>query len=145
MNGRCQGGSQMKALIQPRRHGGGRLATTFAAIAALLVLAPAASAAGDPLAGGATTIELGPGFLKKTGKQGVKLLGLSPATVNGSAVVLPVTGGGLDPLSAAGSVVHAGELKFKHGKRTARVGPLVLDTATASLNGPVVGKAVKFA
>jgi hypothetical protein len=135
----------MKALIQPRRRGGGRVATTFAAIAALLVLAPAASAASDPLAGGATTIELGPGFLKKAGKRGVKLLGLSPATVSGSTVVLPVAGGGLDPLNGQGSVAHAGEIKFKHGKRTARVGGLVLDTATASLNGTVVGKAVKFA
>lgn len=135
----------MKAVTQPRRQGGTRLATTIAAMLGLLVFAPAASAASDPLAGGATTIELSQGFLKKAGKRGVKVLGLSPATVNGSTVVLPVAGGGLDPLSGQGSVAHAGEIKFKHGKRTARVGPLVLDTATASLNGTVVGKAVKFA
>jgi hypothetical protein len=121
------------------------LATTIAAIAALLVFAPAASAASDPLAGGATTIELAQGFLKKTGKQGVKVLGLSPASVDGSTIVLPVAGGGLDPLSGQGSVAHGGEIKFKHGKRTARVGALVLDTATGSLNGVVVGKAVKLA
>jgi hypothetical protein len=135
----------MKTVTQPRGQEGRRLATAIAAIAALLVFAPAASAASDPLAGGATTIELSQGFLKKAAKRGVKLLGLSPATVNGRTVVLPVAGGGLDPLSGQGTVAHAGEIKFKHGKRTARVGPLVLDTATASLNGLVVGKPIKFA
>jgi hypothetical protein len=136
----------MKRITQPQRQGRDLLATAMFAVAAVfLTSAPVASAASDPLAGGATTIELGPGFLKKAGKRGVKVLGLSPASVSGSTVVLPVAGGGLDPLSGQGSVAHAGEIKFKHGKRTARVGPLVLDTATASLNGTVVGKAVKFA
>lgn len=123
------------------------MATTIAAIVALLVFAPAASAASNPLAGGSTTIYLNQGFLKKTSKRGVKVLGLSPVTVtvDPGSIVLPVAGGGLDPLNGQGSVVHAGEIKFKHGKRTARVGGFVLDTATASLNATVVGKAVKFA
>lgn len=135
----------MKTVTQSRGRGGSRLATAIVAIAAFLVFAPAASAASDPLASGATTIELSQGFLKKAGKRGVKILGLSPATVNGHTIVLPVAGGGLDPLTGQGTVAHAGEIKFKHGKRTARVGPLVLDTATASLNGLVVGKPIKFA
>ncbi len=138
----------MKLLTQPRRHGGSRLATAVAAtMAVFLVFAPAASAASDPLAGGSTMIQLNQGFLKKTGKRGVKVLGLSPVTVrfDPGSIVLPVAGGSLDPLSGQGSVAHSGEIKFKHGKRTARVGPLVLDTATASLNGTVVGKQVKFA
>ncbi|HEX8689743.1 MAG TPA: hypothetical protein VF729_05825 [Solirubrobacterales bacterium] len=118
----------------------------LAAIAAtFLVFAPAASAASDPLAGGATTIQLSQGFLKKAGKRGVKVLGLSPATVSGGTIALPVAQGVLDPLNGQGTISHAGEIKFKHGKRTARVGALVLDTATASLNGLVVGQPVKFA
>jgi hypothetical protein len=137
----------MKSFTQLRKQEGSLAAMAVAAIAALLVLAPAASAASDPLAGGSTMIQLNQGFLKKTGKRGVKVSGLSPVTVrfDPASILLPVAGGSLDPLNAQGSVAHAGEIKFKHGKRTARVGALVLDTATASLNGTVVGKAVKFA
>jgi hypothetical protein len=136
----------MKPVTQPQRQGRNRLTGAIAAIAAIfLVSAPAASAASDPLAGGATTIELGQGFLKKAGKRGVKVLGISPASVGGRTVVLPVARGVLDPLNGQGTVVYAGEISFKHGKRSARVGGLVLDTATASLNGVVAGQPVKFA
>jgi len=136
----------MNLMTQPRRRGKKRLAAALAAVATVfLVSAPAASAASDPLAGGATTIELGQGFLKKAGKRGVKVLGVSPASVGGRTVVLPVAQGALDPLNGQGTVVHAGEISFKHGKRSARVGGLVLDTATASLNGLVAGLPVKFA
>jgi hypothetical protein len=135
----------MKPVTQ-RAHRASRLAMTIAALAAmLLVFAPAATAATDPLAGGTTTIQLGQGFLKKIGKRGVKVLGVSPAAVSGGAVTLPVAQGGLDPLSGQGTVAHAGEIKFKHGKRTARVGVLVLDPASASLNGLVAGAPIKFA
>lgn len=136
----------MNPMTQPWRQGRNRLITAIAALgAAFLVSASTASAASDPLAGGATTIELSQGFLKKAGKRGVKVLGVSPAAVDGQTIVLPVAQGLLDPLTGQGTVAHAGEIKFKHGKRTARVGGLVLDTAAASLNGLVAGTPVKFA
>jgi hypothetical protein len=134
----------MKLVTQPRLKRGHGLAAAIAMIA-LAIFAPAATAASNPLAGGATTIQLDPGFLKKSAKRGVKMLGLSPASVGGGVVALPVSEGTLDPLSGGGIISHAGEIKFKHGKRTARVGGLVLDTSSGALNGVVVGQPVTFA
>jgi hypothetical protein len=116
-----------------------------AALAALLALAPLASAASDPLASGTTTVKLNKGFVKKLSKSGVKLLKLSPASVKGSTVALPVSGGSLDPISGLGTVEHSGGIKFKAGKKSAPVTTLVLETTTGSLNAKVAGKSMKFA
>jgi hypothetical protein len=116
-----------------------------AALAALLALAPFASAASDPLASGTTTVKLNKGFVKKLKKSGVKVLKLSPASVKGSTVTLPVSGGSLDPVTGLGTVEHSGGIKFKAGKKSAPVNTLLLDTTTGSLNAKVAGKSMKFA
>jgi hypothetical protein len=116
-----------------------------AALAALLALAPFASAASDPIASGTTTVKLNSGLVKKLKKYNVKVLKASPASVKGSTVTLPVSGGSLDPITGLGTVEHSGGIKFKAGKKSAAVNTLVLDTTTASLTAKVAGKSMKFA
>jgi hypothetical protein len=116
-----------------------------AALVALLAFAPFASATSDPLASGTTTISLNKGLVKKLKKYGVKVLKVSPATVKGRNVALPVSAGSLDPTTGQGTIEHSGGIKFKAGKRTAPVNTLVLETATGALNAKVAGKSMKFA
>ncbi len=137
----------MKRVTQPVGARGTMLSAVavVAALAALLALAPFASAASDPIASGTTTIKLNKGLVKKLKKYNVKVLKLSPGSVKGSTVTLPVSGGSLDPVSGLGTVEHSGGIKFKAGKKSAPVNTLVLDTTTGSLNAKVAGKSMKFA
>ncbi|HXS34074.1 MAG TPA: hypothetical protein VN758_09925 [Solirubrobacterales bacterium] len=117
----------------------------LAALVALLAFAPFASAASNPLASGTTTISLNKGLVKKLKKYNVKVKKISPATVKGRLVSLPVSGGSLDPITGLGTIEHSGGIKFKAGKKSAPVNTLVLDTTTGSLNAKVAGKSMKFA
>jgi hypothetical protein len=116
-----------------------------AALAALLALAPFASAASDPLASGTTTITLSKSMVKKLKKSGTKVLKVSPGTVKARNVALPVSGGSLDPTNGQGTIEHSGGIKFKHGKKSAVVKLLVLETTTSSLKANVAGKKMKLA
>jgi hypothetical protein len=116
-----------------------------AALAALLVLAPFASAASDPLAGGTTTLTLNKNLFKKLKKAGVKVIKVSPGTVKARKVTLPVSGGSLDPTNGLGTIEQSGGIKFKHGKKSALVKLIVLETTTNSLNANVAGKKMKLA
>lgn len=136
----------MNDVTQPRGRGLMlSVVATVAALVALLAFAPFASATSDPVASGTTTVKLNKGFVKKLKNSGVKLLKVSPASVKGSTVKLPVSGGSLDPVSGLGTVEHSGGIKFKFGKKSAPVNTLVLDTTTGSLNAKVAGKSMKFA
>jgi hypothetical protein len=117
----------------------------LAALVALLALAPFASATSNPLASGTTTISLNKGLVKKLKKYNVKVLKVSPGTVKGRVVTLPVSGGSLDPITGLGTVEHSGGIKFKAGKKSAAVNTLLLDSTTGSLNAKVAGKSMKFA
>jgi hypothetical protein len=137
----------MKRVTQPVGARGTTLSAVavVAALAALLALAPFASAASDPIASGTTTVKLNKGLVKKLKKYNVKVLKVSPASVKGRTVTLPVSGGSLDPVTGLGAIEHSGGIKFKAGKRSAPVNTLVLDTTTASLTAKVAGKSMKFA
>ena len=137
----------MNDVTQPERGRGTMLAVVamVAALVALLAFAPLASAASDPLASGTTTITLNKGLFKKLKKAGVKVLKVSPASVKGKRVSLPVSGGSLDPTNGLGTVEHSGGFKFKHGKRKAVVNTIVLETTTSSLKAKVAGKSMKLA
>jgi len=116
-----------------------------AALAALLVLAPFASAASDPLASGTTTITLNKNLFKKLKKSGVKVIKVSPGTIKARRVTLPVSGGSLDPTNGQGTIEQGGGIKFKHGKKSAVVKLLVLNTTSKSLKAKVAGKSMKLA
>lgn len=137
----------MKDVTQPVRPRGMMLSAvaTVAALAALLVLAPFASAAGDPLASGTTTITLNKNLFKKLKKSGTKVIKVSPGTVKARRVTLPVSGGSLDPTNGQGVIEHNGGIKFKHGKKSVVVKLLVLDTTSKSLKAKVGGKSMKLA
>jgi hypothetical protein len=137
----------MKDVTQPLKGRGTMLSvvTTVAALVAMLAFAPFASAASDPLSSGTTTLTLNKGFFKKLKKSGVKVLKVSPGSVKGRTVSLPVSGGSLDPLTGLGTVEQSGGIKFKAGKKTAPVNTIVLDTTTGSLNAKVAGKTMKMA
>lgn len=135
-------------MIEPTQPGRGRGFLGLAALAALaafLMLAPLASAASDPLAGGTTTIKLGKGFANKLSKSGIKVTGSAPTTAKGGSIVLPVLSGSIDPIGGQGSLAHSGGFKFKRGSKSASVRELSLETATGALNAVVAGKKMKFA
>jgi hypothetical protein len=140
-------GSKMNGATQPVKGRGKMFAATAmaAALLALLVFAPLASATSDPLASGTTTITLNNGFFNKLKKSKVKVLKVSPGAVKGKTVTLPVLAGELDPTNGQGKVELSGGIKFKAGKKSAAVNTLVLETSTSSLSGKVAGKKMKFA
>jgi hypothetical protein len=137
----------MNDVTQPEKGRGTMLAVVamVAGLVALLAFAPLASAASDPLASGTTTITLNKGLFKKLKKAGVKVLKVSPGSVKGKRVSLPVSGGSLDPTNGLGAVEHSGGFKFKHGKKKAVVNTIVLETTTSSLKAKVAGKSMKLA
>lgn len=139
----------MKEVTQPLKGRGTMLSVvaTVAALIALLAFAPLASAANDPLSSGTTTLTLNKGFFKKLKKSGVKVLKLSPGTLKNRTVTLPVSGGSLDPTTGLGTIEQSPKsgLKFKHGKKTAPVNTLILETSTNSLKAKVAGKNMKLA
>lgn len=137
----------MKDVTQPVRARGTMLSAValVAALAALLALAPFASAASDPLASGTTTLTLNKNLFKKLKKSGVKLIKVSPATLKVRTLALPVLGGSLDPTNGQGTVEQSGGIKFKHGKKSAVVKAIVVETTTNSINANVAGKKMKLA
>lgn len=118
-----------------------------AALVACLVFAPLASAAETPVAAGSkTTITLNSGLSKKLKKAGVKVKAVSPATVSGKTVTLPInTLSTFDVVTAQGKLLHEGGIKFKRGKKSANVTELELLTAESKITAKVAGKTMKFA
>jgi len=137
----------MKDVTQPLKGRGTMLSVvaTVAALVAMLTFAPFASAASDPLSSGTTKLTLNKGLFKKLKKSGVKVLKVSPGSVKNRTVTLPVSGGSLDPTTGLGTVEQSGGIKFKHGKKSAAVNTIVLETVTGSLTAKVAGKTMKMA
>lgn len=136
----------MTEATQPRMARGMKLpaAMVAAALFALLAFAPFASAAPDPVASGTATITLKSGFVKSLKKAGVKISKIGSAKVSGSKLTFKVTGGELDPTNGQGTLNLGGGLKFKHGKKSAPVKGLSLNTIKKGLFGKVAGKKVKI-
>ena len=85
-----------------------------AIVATVLAFAPAASAKVQ-LAGGSTTLKLASGTAAALQANGVAVNPLNPARVRGGAVAFPITGGSIDPASAAGRIDHSGGLALRAG------------------------------
>ena len=79
-----------------------RSLTAAAALAVLLVAAPAAQAR-DPLAGGTTTLRLDGAVARTLADNGVRVAPVKPAR---GGVAFPITGGSLD--GARGTIEHSG-------------------------------------
>ncbi|HVY95892.1 MAG TPA: hypothetical protein VHA54_02920 [Solirubrobacterales bacterium] len=72
----------------------------------------------DPVGSGRTLIVLDKGFLSLLKRNGVKLRAAAPATLRGSVLTLPATGGRFDPTSLRGTVEHEGALVLAKGARS---------------------------
>ena len=81
----------------------------------LLVLAPTA-AADVRLAGGATTLRLDRGTAQALGSLGVAVAPIDPARARGSRLRFPISGGRIDPATAAGTIRHRGGLRLTAGR-----------------------------
>jgi hypothetical protein len=116
-----------------------------AALFTLAMLAPPASAAPDPVGSGTTTVALKIGFAKGLRERGVKILGISPATLEGNRLTLPIDDGSFDPLTDQGNFTHAGGLKLRLHRKVIALTNFELDTATNSLSVMVNGKTLTVA
>ena len=84
------------------------------AAGALLAAAPAAQAEVG-LSGGSTQLTLDKGTAKALGSLGVKVAPTGPARAKGRKVTFPISGGSIDPATAAGTIAHRGGLRLSAG------------------------------
>jgi hypothetical protein len=84
------------------------------ALGLLLIAAPAANAAVD-LSGGQTRLTLAKGTVKALTGLGVKVSTTGPAAAQGRHVKFPITGGAIDPATAAGVIRHKGGIRLAAG------------------------------
>jgi hypothetical protein len=121
------------------------VAIVAAAVAAMFVLAPLASAASNPISKGSTTLTINSGFNKKAKKAGIKVTAIKPATLKGTKATLTVTGGTIEPTTGAGTVTHSGGLKITWGKKSVALKALEINTSAKTLVASVGGKKVQIA
>jgi hypothetical protein len=136
MTDACQWGSRRELTLP---------AFLGAALLTLAVLVPPAYAAPDPVGSGTTTVALKIGFAKGLRERGVKILGISPATLEGNRLTLPIEGGSFDPLTDQGSLAHGGGIKLRLHRKVIALTNFELDTATSSLAATVDGKTLTVA
>ena len=121
------------------------VAIVVAALVAMLVIAPLASAAPSPISSGTTTLTINNGLLKKAKKAGIKITAVKPAKVKGSKGTFAVTGGEIEVTTGSGSIAHSGGLKITWGKKSVTLKSLTISTSGKSLSAKVGGKTVKVA
>jgi len=85
--------------------------------AALLIAAPSASGAVD-LAGGSTRLALDEDTAAALGSLGVRVRPTGAAEARGTRVTFPISGGAIDPATAAGRIEHRGGLRLAGGGRS---------------------------
>src|SRR3954452_5677313 len=97
---------------------GGRRAIVAMTLAVVLAVAfaPFAMATNDPLRGGSAKLLLDKRFAALLKTNGIKLTAKAPAKRKGSAYLLAVSGGSLDPSVGRGEIETEGVLAFT-GKR----------------------------
>ena len=93
------------------------LIVTAATAVAALAGAPGASARVD-LTGGSTTLKLDRGTAAALKGLGVSVAPVGRARAGAAGVRFPITGGRIDARTAAGTIRHAGGLRFSAGGRS---------------------------
>jgi hypothetical protein len=116
-----------------------------ACLALVLTLASpvAARAAYDPIGGGVTRIVLDKRFAAFLERAGVAVTAQAGAEKRGRALVLPVTGGNLDPTVGRGEVEQRGTIIFSGPRRRVQVRKLVVKTTHSPLVARVGGSQLK--
>jgi len=95
-------------------------AVAAGALVALVVAAPA-SAASVKLSGGSTTLKLDAGAARALQGLGVSVTPIGPAKAGSRGISFPVTGGTIDPATAAGTIRHGGGLQLRAGATRVRL------------------------
>lgn len=111
----------------------------------LLAAAPTARATYDPIGGGVTRLVLDKRFAGFLSRAGVRVTPEAGAAKRGRALVLPVSGGELDPTIGQGEVEHGGSIVFSSRRRRLPVRKLVVKTSRAPLVAKVGGSQLKLA
>jgi hypothetical protein len=122
-----------------------RRATAFCALLLALAFPLEARAAYDPIGGGATRIVLDKRFAAFLERAGVSVTARAGAAKRGRALILPVTGGHLDPTVGRGEVEQDGTIVFSGPGRSLKVRKLVVKTTQAPLVAKVGGSQLKVA
>lgn len=126
----------------------------IATLAAVGASAAPAGAATVKLAGGSTTLKLDAGAGKALKSLGVSVAPTGKAKAGSAGIAFPITGGRIDPATAAGTITHTGGLRLTAGRTSLRVSDFNVTVSanpslTVKVNGgsrlsllrPVLGKA----
>lgn len=105
----------------------------------------AARATYDPVGGGATRIVLDKRFATFLERAGVSVTVRDGAVRRGRTLVLPVTGGNLDPTVGRGELEQQGSIVFASSRRRLPIRKLVVKTTKAPLVAKVGGSQLKVA
>jgi hypothetical protein len=119
--------------------------TTTLALLGLLLFAPTAQAASDPVGGGQATLRLSPAFLAFLKRDAIKLSATAPAKLKGTTLTLPSSGGLLDPTTAKGKIEEAGSILFTEGKRRLPLREIRIQTKHTPLIAKAGGSQLKIA
>lgn len=111
----------------------------------LLAAAPAARAAYDPIGGGATRLVFDKRFAGFLARAGVRVTPKAGAAKRGRVLVLPVSGGDVDPTIGKGEVEQEGSIFFSSRRRRLPIRKLVVKTTHAPLVAKVGGSQLKLA
>jgi hypothetical protein len=108
-----------------------------ALLIALLALAPAASAARDPISSGATDLHMKKGFLRKLSNAGITVSGIQGGTTTGTKIGLIVGEGMLDPTNIQGHIEPQGGFKLALGNRGVPIYGLTVNTVKGAVYASV--------
>jgi hypothetical protein len=121
------------------------VAIVATALLAMLVIAPFASAAPNPIASGTTTLTINSGLLKSAKQAGIKITPVKPSKIKGSKATFAVTGGEIEATTGKGTVTHSGGLKIAWGKKSVTLKSFTVSTSGKSLSAKMGGKTIKIA
>jgi hypothetical protein len=111
---------------------------------ATLLLVPAAQATYDPIGAGSAKLVLDKGFVSQMKAEGVKVTATAPAKLKGGAVVLPVSGGTLDPTLSKATIETEGSVVFSAANRKVPLRHIEIKTKKTPLYAKVGGGQLKL-
>lgn len=114
-------------------------------LAAVLLIAPIARAAYDPLGGGTTKLVLDKSFAAFLEQDGITLTTKDGAKRKGTSYLLPISGGAFDPLKGKGEIDNEGVLAFQSQKKSVPLRNITLKTKHSPLIAKVGGSQLKLA
>jgi hypothetical protein len=115
------------------------------ALLCVLLAAPVANAANDPVGSGQTRLVLDRGFASFLGKDAITLTTKAPAKRKGSSLLLPVSAGSLDPTTGKGQVQQEGTLVFANARKKVPLRDITIKTKHSPLIAKVGGSQLKLA